>query len=30
MAPQAHIFTGSRANWYAITDALAQFAELPS
>jgi hypothetical protein len=29
MAPQAHIFVGSRANWYAITDPLPQFAELP-
>jgi hypothetical protein len=29
MAPQAHIFVGSRANWYDITDRLPQFAELP-
>ena len=28
-APQAHIFVGSRANWYAITDPLPQFAGLP-
>lgn len=29
MAPQANIFVGSRANWYAISDTLPQFTELP-
>jgi hypothetical protein len=29
MGPTAHIFTGSKANWFEITDRLPQYAELP-
>jgi len=28
--PQAHIFVGSKANWFEIHDDLPQYAELPS
>jgi hypothetical protein len=29
MGPTAHIFTGSKANWFEITDRLPQYPELP-
>jgi hypothetical protein len=29
LRPQAHIFVGSKAPWYEITDAIPQFAEMP-
>lgn len=29
LAPTAHIFVGSKASWFAITDALPQFKEFP-
>ena len=29
MRPQAHIFVGSKAPWFEITDAIPQFAETP-
>jgi hypothetical protein len=29
LAPQAHIFVGSKASWHAILDDLPQFAEYP-
>jgi hypothetical protein len=29
MKPQAHIFTGSKASWYDITDSLPQYEEYP-
>jgi hypothetical protein len=29
MAPQAHIFVGSKAPWFEITDEIPQFAEYP-
>ena len=30
MRPQAHIFVGSKAPWFEITDQLPQFKEFPS
>jgi hypothetical protein len=30
LRPQAHIFVGSKAPWFEITDALPQFAEMPA
>jgi len=29
ICPTAHIFVGSKAPWFTITDALPQYAELP-
>ena len=29
LSPTAHIFVGSKAPWFTITDSLAQFAEFP-
>jgi hypothetical protein len=30
MGPTAHIFVGSKASWFTITDGLPQHAEMPS
>jgi hypothetical protein len=30
MGPTAHIFVGSKASWFEITDSLPQYAELPA
>jgi hypothetical protein len=29
LRPQGHIFVGSKAGWFTITDSLPQFAEMP-
>jgi hypothetical protein len=29
MRPQRHLFVGSKANWFEITDQIPQFAEMP-
>ena len=30
IGPQSHIFVGSKAPWFTITDEIAQFEEYPS